>query len=595
MSGKYESFDGMEVLFTDAIPMEAHFACDYAGFHPGREILPAGHVRRPGMMPLPAPMVWERDQMVPLRDGVQICVNIYRPVTEEKVPAIVAWGDFGRLGGTHSHDIFPNRCGIPLDSLSGYEKYEGPDPGYWIQYGYAVVCPDARGAFDSEGDIYDYGSQVAEDGYDLIEWLARQDWCSGKIGMSGNSQLAISQWFIAAENPPHLAAIAPWEGAADLYRDMYFVGGLPNDKSAGKGSTCGRGRKEDMEAMIAAYPFCNAYWKDKCSRPEAIQAPAYVVASFTNFYHTHGTFDNFRRLGSREKWLRVHNTLEWPDYYDEANKADLRRFFDCYLKGVDNGWRDTPPIRMAVLDPGGKRDIVGRPEEAFPYARRQVRPLWLDAAAGALLTHPAEAVSAVSYDAETLLDAGPEPDLFRDGEQALMDWHMARHALQKTDFSFPIREETEVSGYIKVKLWVQAPGCRDMDIFVRISTLGPDGEIQYHNAIWYNYTGPSGRLRVSLRKLNPEKSTPEEPYLDYDAPQYLENDEIVPIEIGLWPTSQVFHPGETLRLTVAAFDYLGKRNPAGYPETCNRGRHVLYTGGPYDAHLLLPVAPPKEK
>ena len=89
--------------------------------------------------------------------------------------------------------------------------------------------------------------------------------------------------------------------------------------------------------------------------------PAYVVASYSNTLHTAGTFRAWRRIASEEKWLRIHNTQEWPDYYDEANLEDLRRFFDHYLKGEDNGWEQTPRVRYSVLDlEGGDRSASPR-------------------------------------------------------------------------------------------------------------------------------------------------------------------------------------------------------------------------------------------
>jgi hypothetical protein len=79
--------------------------------------------------------------------------------------------------------------------------------------------------------------------------------------------------------------------------------------------------------------------------------------------------------------------------------------------------------------------------------------------------------------------------------------------------------------------------------------------------------------------------------MDFNEPQKLHPGEIVPVEIGFWPTAQVFHAGESICLTVAGFDYLGKKAPAGFTDTLNKGDHVIHTGGRYDSHLLVPVIP----
>lgn len=120
----------------------------------------------------------------------------------------------------------PWNLGIKSGTLSGLEKFEAPDPADWVPRGYAIVNIDIRGTGDSEGTMVVLGSQEAEDGYDTIEALAEMPWCNGKVGLAGNSHLAIAQWFIAALQPPHLTAIAPWEGCGDLYREQFARGGI---------------------------------------------------------------------------------------------------------------------------------------------------------------------------------------------------------------------------------------------------------------------------------------------------------------------------------------------------------------------------------
>ena len=185
--------------------------------------------------------------------------------------------------------------------------------------------------------------------------------------MTGNSWLAISQWFIAALKPPHLTAIAPWEGVSDLYRQDICRGGIPNIgfNEVMTQRLCGKNRIEDVPAMLEEYPLMNAYWANKKADLEKINVPAYLVTSWTNTLHTQGTFEGFRKISSKDKWLRVHNTHEWPDYYIPENVEDLRRFYDRYLKDIDNGWEQTPKVRLSILDPGGT-DIINRPEREFP-------------------------------------------------------------------------------------------------------------------------------------------------------------------------------------------------------------------------------------
>ena len=104
-----------------------------------------------------------------------------------------------------------------------------------------MISVDARGAGASEGNVAIMGTQEGEDGYDVIEAVAKMEWCDGNVALAGNSHLAIVQWFIAAQNPPSLKAIAPWEGAGDFYRQTLCRGGIPNPAFWGRLSTTMQG------------------------------------------------------------------------------------------------------------------------------------------------------------------------------------------------------------------------------------------------------------------------------------------------------------------------------------------------------------------
>ena len=159
----------------------------YPGFKPSVTTLSTGAVVSAGALPLPCDILFERDLAVPLRDGTIIYTDVFRPVGATNLPAIIAWSPYGKAGGTTLLDDIPGRYGVPKNASSGLEKWEGPDPAYWCAHGYAIINPDARGAYMSQGDIHFWGRQEGQDGYDLIAWVAAQAWGNGKVGMSGNS------------------------------------------------------------------------------------------------------------------------------------------------------------------------------------------------------------------------------------------------------------------------------------------------------------------------------------------------------------------------------------------------------------------------
>ena len=171
-------------------------------------------------------MVIERDVAVAMRDGIKIYIDVFRPADEKPVPPLIAWGPYGKHGHTNYHEVFPN-CGVKPETQSRYAAFEAPDPGYWVPQGYAVINVDVRGTWYSQGHATYLSPEEAEDYYDLIEWAGTQPWSNGKVGLSGVSYLTSSQWRVAALNPPHLAAINPYEGWTDTYREVVRHGGIP--------------------------------------------------------------------------------------------------------------------------------------------------------------------------------------------------------------------------------------------------------------------------------------------------------------------------------------------------------------------------------
>ena len=572
-----------EPVFVDAYPYdEASEQGLFSRFEPGTRTLPAGFQVKPCFLPLPVDVVMDKDVAVTLRDGVKIYVDVLRPAGLEKAPVIVAWSPYGKSRGpTQRYMQLFELLGMDTAKVSGLMKFEGPDPAFWCAQGYAVCNPDPRGSFNSEGDIRVWSRQEGQDYHDLIEWLAVQDWCTGKVATSGNSYLAISQWFAAAERPPHLAAIAPWEGMSDIYRDLVVRGGIPDFPFPRTVSTSfvGKNRREDLVAEAELHPLMDAFWKSKIPAFEKIDTPAYIVASYSNNIHTPGTFRAWRRIISTEKWLRIHNTMEWPDYYEEAYLEDLLRFFDFYLKGADNGWRDTPRVRYALLDLEG-HDRINLPAGEFPPEEAHEVRYYLDAPAQALSPEAPATGSSASYDSQS----------------------------EMSGVSFTIRfdQPTALVGYPKVRLWVEADGSDDMDLFVFLQKLNAQGEaleqfnvpnhgpkmqaLTSQGAAILKYKGSNGRLRVSMRHLDETLSTDTIPAHSFDRVEKLAPGEVAVVDIDLFPIGLSFSAGEQLRLVISGTHILGGVMPGteNVPAQ-NQGRHLIHTGGACASYLQLPI------
>jgi predicted acyl esterase len=170
-------------------------------------------------------------------------------------------------------------------------------------------------------------------------------------------------------------------------------------------------------------------------------------------------------------------------------------------------------------------------------------------------------------------------------------------------FTHRFDQDTELTGYMKLKLFVSAEAADDLDLFVGIRKLDRRGrELHFpdFNHIEHGMVA-RGWLRVSHRELDAQRSTPWQPWLKHQRALKLAPGEIVAVEIEIWPSSTVFRRGETLQLTVqgGSFTYTAS-NPlpvkhgricTGHSDTINRGRHIIHAGGTYDSHLLVPVVP----
>jgi predicted acyl esterase len=525
-------------------------------------------------------LVVERDVAVPMRDGVELYVDIHRPTGKERVPALVAWSPYGKHR-PFQYEVFLGNAGVEPEWISSYTAFESPDPLYWVPHGYAVINVDIRGALHSEGDSTFWCHDEGDDGYDLIEWMSARAWCNGKVGMAGVSYLAIAQWQIAAKQPPHLAAINPWEGLSDMYREFSFHGGIPELAFTPiwqKSVSYSRNQVEDVLAMMKEHPLFDEYWATKVADFSKIEVPAFVVASWTDQgLHLRGTLEAFKQISSKDKWLDIHGRKKWQYFHQPESVEKQRAFFDRFLKGIDNDVKRWPKVRLEVRN----RYYSGRirNEKEWPLARTEYKKLFLDARTRSMKSTPTKVKSKVGYDAP--------------GDQSRSP---AAYHRERAEFDHVFRQATELTGHMKLRLWVEAVDADDMDLFVAIQKFDRHGEYVPFAAFNTMEDGPValGWLRASHRELDNERSTPYQPWLLHRRNLKLKPGIPVPVEIEIWPSATRFAAGERLRVVVQGSD-IYKYAPwlvlAGHPETANTGEHVIHTGGKYDSHLLIPVIP----
>ena len=212
-------------------------------------------------------MIFEKDVAVRTRDGTILYVNVCRPPYDGRFPVVVSFDIYGK-DSIHMASGMPAGGAYTLGQYNAslFAPWEAPDPGFWVPNGYVVVKAAARGTSGSTGKISPLSLMEAEDFYDVIEWCGTQSWSSGKVVTMGVSYLAMTQWRVGQLNPPHLAAMIPWEGVSDLYREWAFHGGIPETsfcpfldflvKKTWPGCDL-----DELDVGKREHPFLDEYWQ----------------------------------------------------------------------------------------------------------------------------------------------------------------------------------------------------------------------------------------------------------------------------------------------------------------------------------------------
>ena len=526
----------------------------------------------------------DKDVRVPLRDGSHLVADVFRPAGAGRFPTVMTLGPYSK--DIHFRDWNPSYPYDQLPERGPYMHWESVNPEWWVPQGYVVLRVDGRGTGKSPGQVRGLSEDEARDYYDAIEWAAEQPYSNGRIAVMGISYFAMNAWRVAALQPPHLAAIVPWEGAVDTYREATRHGGIYSSgflrmwssnlrSHEGKGSETKEGKEPrpapppEPLGFVPPELFDARIWHV----PELakIQVPLLSAGNWGGYaLHLRGNVEGYLGAGSSLKCLQIHSGDHIGPFYSLEGRLHQKRFLDHCLLGVDTGITREPPIRLAIRRSQDRYEW--RYEHEWPIARTRWTGYFLDASRSSIGPEATKAECSASYTAE--VDA-------------------PRERACATFSTRPFSEETELTGPVKLKLWVSSSD-DDADLFAILRKLDSDGnEVTFQGSINPGIPVACGWLRVSHRKLDPDRSTPYRPFHTHDEIQKVKPGEIVPVEIEIWPTSVVCEPGERLVLEVAAHDE-PRTAPFLHDDPRDRvyAREItLHTGGRYDSHVLLPVIP----
>ena len=547
----------------------------------------------------------DKDVDVQVRDGTRLKADVYRPRGSGKFPVIINLGSYQK----DKHWVPP----LDLEEKDNpYMNWETVNPLWWVPRGYIAVRVDGRGSGKSPGQTDPFSLQEALDFFDAIEWAARQPWCNGNVGTLGISYFAMTQWFVANLKPPSLKAIIPWEGAADMYRDFAYHGGL----------FCfgfvANWYNNHMAHHLLGTPYANNpdtfakhwlwhYMRDNLDRGQyrgrqaewdKLDIPLYSVGNWSGMgLHLRGNTEAFVQAKSKHKKLRIHAGTHYHPFYAEEARHDQLRFFDHWLKGRKNGVMDEPPVKLLIRTGGGK-DYRFRYENEWPIKRTKwtrffLRPLKQaprrgEPAEGDLSARAPAKRAAIAYPASAMSKAGV----------ASASWTSTALAgsVPRMGISFatdPLPAPLEITGPVNLVLWVSST-TEDMDIFATLRNIDAAGKDVWEIGQQQQPVPVAkGWLRVSHRKQDPKKSRPYRPWHTHDERSPLKSGEIVRVEVEIWPTCMVFAQGHRIRLDIQPRDGVGSAPYTHYSADYNTGINTVYTGGKTASHLLLPVIPSK--
>jgi len=563
-------------------------------------------------------------QRITAQDGLVLRADVYRPIEDIQCPVILTYGIYAK--GLSYQEGYPLQWGKMVEdhpeilkmSSNKYQNWETTDPECWVPDGYAIVRVDSRGAGWSPGFMDPVSQKETEDLYECIEWAGTQPWSNGKVGMLGISYYASNQWRVAGLCPPHLAAIIPWEGQNDRYRDSGYHGGIlcqfqqrwakhqvvnvqygrgdkamknPNTGESVAGPVTlsddelARNRVDAFEEL-KKHPFDDDWHHSRTADLSLVRTPLLTCANWGGQgIHPRGNFNGYTETPhDTPKWLEVHGDSHWSMFSSGYGVALQKRFFDHFLKGVANGWDKQPPVQLNIRHPGERFEL--RHENEWPLARTQWTKFYLDTKGMVLGAQAASEPQAIEYDA----------------------------AGNGVTFSTaPLKVDTEITGPMMTRLYVSS-STADADIFVIVRVFDPQGkELTFMGSTDPNTPIANGWLRASHRRLDAQKSKPYRPYHPHDRSEPLAPGEIYECDVEIVTSCIVVPAGWRVALTIRGKDYeyegdlsefgkkfhYGTRGTGGmtHNDLDNRppglfgGRVTVHTGQGRESYLLLPIIP----
>ncbi|HEY1352482.1 MAG TPA: CocE/NonD family hydrolase [Ktedonobacteraceae bacterium] len=553
-------------------------------------------------------LLCEPDIPIPLPDGTILRGDLYRPAGEGTFPTLLAWSSYSKEFQT---------TGLPLPIN------EVGQVSYLVARGYCHLTVNARGTGKSAGQrALHFSPQEQEDVAATIEWAAHRPWSNGKIGMVGMSYFAAIQYLAAARQPAHLKAIFPYLGFTDMYRHFVYHGGafhsglfapyytfvgatqkvsippllrhlasyflnrtwiqqritrffFQNEEKMPQQMHPEESWMRDFARLAFDEPYDGPFYHERSAWPvlDRIQVPVCIGTNWANpGIHTRGAFQAWHAIRAPKKLFIGPPDPRWPwaNYHGE-----LLAWYDYYLKGLDTGVEEQPPVRYWLMGAECWKSATDWP---LPHAR--TRRLYL--ATGPEPGADAHRLQAEAPAEQNSLAFAAIP------RGMLYPRELEKYTPQVlTYLGEPWEAETEVSGPLRLQLLLSSTAI-DTHIIARVSDVSPGGQTRLLSFGW---------LQASHRQVDEALSRPDEVLHRHQCPEALTPGSPVLLVLSLTPTANLFKKGHRLRLEIGSrpdllratvfdnficFPYEAPPYPA---------RNTLYHGGAQASYLEVSICP----
>ena len=536
----------------------------------------------------------EKNGYITMSDGVKLRYAVTLPSAEGRFPVTMKYD--GYCEGTN-----PQTC----------NEGTGKNAEALLAAGYAVVGVQLRGTGCSEGQL-DFRTPVIDtDGAAAVEFVARQPWSNGHIGMFGDSFPGITQPGVAALRPEGLDAIAPWQIIDDPYRDVAYPGGLANGEFgifwglfnqpfASTMAAAGGAQAGDPQCGLSAagqavsnpstnitvaalqHPYIDSYWSAKTigDRARKIDVPALGCTSWQDDeVGSRAAWTMFPKLDPARTWMVGMNGFHGQCAYSTAMTKELVRFFDRFVKGERNGYERTPRTQLwhESTDPADAKPGWVTTAGSWPPATKAGR-LYLGKGAALTPTPPAGAQPADDYVSPTI-SAGTENGIVF-GQSGAM-WKLPGTPGGAQAYTTPrLGGDLELLGPASVDLWLKSTGT-DAGLQATLTEVRPDGQELYVNRGW---------LVASQRKLDQRASTatmPVQTHREADV-EPLEPGTPTQVRIEVFPFGHVFRAGSRIRLVIDTPSQTGGWN---FKPVAGAGVNSILHDAEHPSALVLSTMP----